>query len=89
MRTVKAPSPLTTKGDVHTHDGTRPARIPVGDDGQVLTADPSAPAGLAWSTVGEAVRTGGRWEVWVGGSPPQPLATPDDTDWVYVWVNGD
>lgn len=43
-------SPLTTKGDVYGFS-TVDARIPVGSNGQVLTADSAQTLGLKWSTV--------------------------------------
>ncbi|HED37163.1 MAG TPA: hypothetical protein ENI76_02810 [Ignavibacteria bacterium] len=42
-------SPLTTKGDVAGYD-TVDARIPVGADGQVLTADAVQALGVKWAT---------------------------------------
>ena len=45
-------SPLTTKGDLYGHDGTDGARIPVGADGSVATADSAAPAGISWEPAG-------------------------------------
>jgi len=42
-------SPLTTKGDLLGYD-TANARIPVGTNGQVLTADSAAALGLKWET---------------------------------------
>lgn len=42
-------SPLTTKGDIFGYD-TDDTRIPVGTDDQVLTADSTASAGVAWKT---------------------------------------
>lgn len=41
--------PLTTKGDLYGFS-TVPARLPVGTNGQVLTADSTASTGLAWAT---------------------------------------
>lgn len=67
-------SPLTTKGDVYTRNASADARLPVGTNGQVLTADSAEATGLKWSTVtgtgtvtsvGMTVPTG----LTVGGSP--------------------
>lgn len=41
---------VSAKGDIVGHDGTAPARIPVGSDGQILTAQSSATSGLVWAT---------------------------------------
>lgn len=42
-------SPLTTKGDLYGYSTTN-ARVPVGTNGQVLTADSTASTGVAWTT---------------------------------------
>lgn len=44
-------SPLTTKGDIFGYN-TSPARIPVGTDNFVLTADSSNPLGVSWKAAG-------------------------------------
>lgn len=44
-------SPLTTKGDLYGFT-TVDARIPIGTDGQVLTADSAQALGLKWAAVG-------------------------------------
>lgn len=40
-------SPLTTKGDLYTFS-TVDARLPIGTDGQILTANSGVPEGLSW-----------------------------------------
>lgn len=46
---VASSSPLTTKGDLYGYSTTG-ARVPVGTNGQVLTADSTAATGVAWAT---------------------------------------
>ena len=47
-------SPLTTKGDVWGYSSTD-ARIPVGTNGQVLTADSTQTLGVKWAAAGSSI----------------------------------
>lgn len=49
---VNAPLPTTTKGDLVVHNGTKNVRLPVGLDGEVLTADSSSATGLSYIPIG-------------------------------------
>ncbi len=51
-------SPLTTKGDVHGFS-TVDARIPVGSNNQVLTADSTQALGLKWATPAASASSSG------------------------------
>ena len=51
-------SPLTTKGDIYTHNTSADARLPVGLDTQVLIADSSTTTGLKWGSNTAATPTG-------------------------------
>jgi len=46
--TITLTSPLTTKGDIYTHDATTGARLAVGANNARLAADSTAATGLAW-----------------------------------------
>jgi len=43
--------PLNAKGDLLTHDGSSTQKLPVGTNGQVLTADSTSPLGVKWADV--------------------------------------
>lgn len=43
-------TPLTSKGDILSHNGTSTVRIPVGSNGQVLVARSTATIGSSWET---------------------------------------
>lgn len=45
-----AKSTLTTKGDTFARSSSTVVRVPVGTNGQVLTADSTATPGVAWAT---------------------------------------
>jgi hypothetical protein len=53
-------SPLTTKGDLYTYS-TTDARLGVGTNGQILTADSAEATGLKWAT---AASGGVDWVSW-------------------------
>ena len=53
---IASPSPLTTKGDILSHDGTTPVRQAIGSDNQVLIADSSVTNGLKWTTLQQGAK---------------------------------
>jgi len=44
-------TPISSKGDIVTHDGTTAKSFPVGTDGQILTAQSTAPSGIVWANL--------------------------------------
>jgi hypothetical protein len=52
--TREALSPLTTKGDIFIRTNTSSARLPLGDNGQILRVDNSETTGLRWISPTEA-----------------------------------
>lgn len=50
--------PTTTKGDLAGYSITTNARVPVGTDGQVLTADSTQALGLKWAAAGGGATVG-------------------------------
>lgn len=46
---------LTTKGDLIARSASAPARLPVGTDGQILTADAAEAQGVKWATAAPPV----------------------------------
>jgi len=51
-------TPITTKGDIYTRNGSADTRLPVGLDTQMLVADSSTTTGLKWSAQPAATPTG-------------------------------
>ncbi|ASD62624.1 tail fiber domain-containing protein [Bdellovibrio bacteriovorus] len=71
-------SPLTTKGDVLVRDATNNIRLPVGTNGQVLTADSAVTAGVKWATPNAGTVTS------VSGTAPVQVATGTSTPVISV-----
>lgn len=67
-------SPLTTKGDVWGYS-TADARIPVGSNGQVLTADSTQALGVAWAAPAAPSIFDGKPYIW---TPPTSANAKDD-----------
>jgi hypothetical protein len=75
-------SPLTTKGDLYGYSTTS-ARVAVGTNGQVLTADSTAATGVAWATA--AGSSGPAFNVYPTGSAQSISAAT----WTKVRLNSE
>lgn len=74
---------VTTKGDLLAATGSSSLnRVPVGTNGQVLTADSSEATGVKWATV--ATGGGGIARTIVTVSANQTAAAAASTDYVYI-----
>jgi len=64
---------VTTKGDLQTHDGSTPARLAVGTDGQGIIANSSATNGIQWADItnnslSRQAIINGNFDVWQRGT---------------------
>ncbi|XGC80309.1 tail fiber domain-containing protein [Bdellovibrio bacteriovorus] len=71
-------SPVTTKGDLITRDGTNNIRLPVGTNGQVLSANSAQASGLQWITPTNGTVTS------VTGTAPIVVATGTTTPAISI-----
>lgn len=84
-------SPLTTKGDLWGYD-TTDDRIPVGSDGQVLTADSAQGLGVKWADSGGGSSSAPEWLTYLNGRLASETPNDDDdffqssgfSDWTQV-----
>ncbi len=67
-------SPLTTKGDLYTYD-TDNARLGVGSNGQVLTADSAEATGIKWASISHPTQAYLREEAFSTTGAETPGAT--------------
>ncbi len=79
-------SPTTTKGDLIANNGTDNVRVPVGTNGQVLTADSTAASGVAWAAAGGGISSADIQEFTSVGS--STWTKPTGAKLVYVLAFG-
>jgi len=72
-------SPLTTKGDLYTHNATIDTRLPVGTSGYFLKANPASATGLEW-VQNPAIS--------LAQVDEEPTGFPNRTDSKISFVNG-
>jgi peptidoglycan/xylan/chitin deacetylase (PgdA/CDA1 family) len=83
--TVATDAIFDAKGDLPVGTGAdASARLPVGSDGEVLTADSTQPKGMKWAAPSGTPTT--HWEVVLYGSPLEPVLNPAGDDWLYLEV---
>lgn len=75
-----ASSPLTTKGDLWGYSSLD-ARVPIGTDGQVLTADSTQALGLKWAAAGGGSTPTLREVFRTGGARPAPILAQSAFFW--------
>lgn len=83
--TIILGSPLTTKGDILTRDGSTGIRLAVGSNGDVLTADSSTATGLKWAPASGAATD---LNVVVIDNSDSPYTLTDANDIVLVDATG-
>lgn len=77
----------TTKGDLIGRSTTDPVRIPVGADGQVLTADSTQSSGVKWANASGGGGGGGGSLQWIEDINA-PLAAIENKTRVYLFNPG-
>lgn len=85
-----AGSPLTTKGDLFGFD-TADARVPVGTDGYVLTADSTAPLGVSYKPAGGGGGTVAGMPIWDSPAPGTYNSSTNGYDgytWFQIFIRG-